>query len=93
VERVRRRSKIARRRPDFAFDGELQDDAALVASGRPQGRSRAAGRANVLVFPILTAATSDTNWCSAWRVEAIGPILQGLARPVPTCRGARRQNV
>jgi len=56
VERVRQALEhLARRRPDFAFDGELQTDAALVAqvAARKAPGSRAAGRANVLVFPDL----------------------------------------
>src|SRR5206468_6377252 len=86
VERVRQALEhLARRRPDFAFDGELRTDAALVAqvAARKAPGSRAAGRANVLVFPDLDSGNLGyklVQRLGGW--EAIGPILQGLARPV-----------
>jgi len=86
VERVRQALEIlTRRRPEFAFDGELQTDAALVAdvAARKAPGSRAAGRANVLVFPDLDSGNIGyklVQRLGGW--EAIGPILQGLSRPV-----------
>ena len=58
--------------PSLKIDGELQADAALVPSvGKKKAPgSEIAGSANVLVFPRLGHA------------EAIGPILQGIAKPV-----------
>jgi len=110
VERVRRAVEIlAARRPppDFAFDGELQTDAALIpevaarkvpghgGGGGGGGRARAAGRANVLVFPDLDSGNIGyklVQRLGGW--EAIGPILQGLARPVADLsRGATADDI
>jgi phosphate acetyltransferase len=72
---------VKARMPDLAIDGELQADAALiqsVAESKAPG-SNVAGKANVLIFPISTPATSLTNLPNASPAEPpIGPILQGL---------------
>lgn len=86
VEKVAEATKIAReKRPDILLDGPLQYDAASVESvGRQKSPgSPVAGRANVFVFPDLN--TGNTTYKAVQRsanVVSVGPMLQGLRRPV-----------
>ncbi|MBK0064639.1 MULTISPECIES: phosphate acetyltransferase [unclassified Acinetobacter] len=86
VEKVAEATQIAKqRRPDLLIDGPLQYDAASVESvGRQKAPdSPVAGRANVFIFPDLN--TGNTTYKAVQRsanVVSVGPMLQGLNKPV-----------
>jgi len=86
VEKVRRATEVARERfPDLVIDGPMQYDAATVKAVAAQKApdSPVAGRATVFVFPDLN--TGNTTYKAVQRsahVVSVGPMLQGLRKPV-----------
>ncbi|MFG0419276.1 phosphate acetyltransferase [Pseudomonas sp. zjy_8] len=86
VEKVRAATRLAReKRPELPLDGPLQYDAAAIDSvGRQKApNSPVAGRATVFVFPDLN--TGNTTYKAVQRSAdciSVGPMLQGLRKPV-----------
>ena len=86
VRKVREAIEILKvRNVDFEFDGELQLDAAIVpevAAAKAPG-SKVAGQANVLIFPDLDSGNIGYKLTQRLaKAKALGPLIQGLARPV-----------
>ena len=86
VDKITQALAIAREmKPELQIDGELQADAALLPSvgGKKAPGSSVAGKANVLVFPTLDAGNIGYKLVErVAEAEAVGPIIQGLAKPV-----------
>jgi phosphate acetyltransferase len=86
VEKVREATRLAREmRGDLPIDGPLQYDAAAIAevAAKKAPGSPVAGKATVFVFPDLN--TGNTTYKAVQRsanVVSIGPMLQGLRKPV-----------
>ena len=86
VDKVIEETRIAHEMaPELPLDGELQADAAIVPSVAAQKapQSDIAGKANVLVFPSLNVGNITYKLVQRLSgAQAVGPILQGLAKPV-----------
>jgi phosphate acetyltransferase len=86
VEKVKAATAIAQQlRPDLAIDGPLQYDAAVMpdVARLKAPNSPVAGKATVFIFPELN--TGNVTYKAVQRsanVVAIGPLLQGMAKPV-----------
>jgi phosphate acetyltransferase len=98
VDKVRAATRLAQsRRPDLLIDGPLQYDAAASpeVAAQKAPNSAVAGRASVFIFPDLN--TGNTTYKAVQRsanVISIGPMLQGLRRPVnDLSRGALVEDI
>lgn len=98
VEKVKQATAIAKQlRPDLIIDGPLQYDAATTASVAKSKApdSPVAGQATVLIFPDLN--TGNTTYKAVQRsahVISVGPMLQGLRKPVnDLSRGALVEDI
>ena len=86
VEKVRKATQLAKeRRPDLKIEGPIQYDAAVdpVVGKQKLPNSEVAGQASVLIFPDLN--TGNNTYKAVQRETgaiAIGPMLQGLNKPV-----------
>ncbi|MGF1739783.1 phosphate acetyltransferase [Vibrio profundum] len=86
VDKVREATRIAKeKRPDLVIDGPLQYDAAIMESvaASKAPNSPVAGKATVFVFPDLN--TGNTTYKAVQRsadLVSIGPMLQGMRKPV-----------
>jgi phosphate acetyltransferase len=99
IDEVRQALEIFKQKaPGIPVDGEMQADAALIESvgARKSPGSPVAGHANVLIFPNLDAGNIAYKLTQRLTsgAEAVGPIVQGLARPCnDLSRGATPDDV
>lgn len=98
VTKVAEAAKLAQQMdPDLALDGELQFDAAFVPKVAQQKapNSTVAGQATVFVFPELQSGNIGYKIAQRFGgFEAIGPVLQGLNKPVSDLsRGCNEEDV
>lgn len=98
VTKVRHATKIIQKQfPHLLVDGELQLDAAIVPSvaARKCPQSPVKGEANVLIFPDLNSANIGYKLVQRFsHTKAIGPIVQGLKKPVnDLSRGCSVQDI
>jgi phosphate acetyltransferase len=82
---VRATQMVKEKHPDLLIDGEMQLDAAIVESvgAKKAPGSPVAGQANTLIFPDLQAGNIGYKLVQRLAgAEAIGPVLQGFAKPI-----------
>ena len=86
VDRVREATAMVRyKRPELLCEGEIQVDAALVPEicARKFPASKIQGDANILIFPDLNSANISYKLVERLaKAQAVGPILQGLQKPI-----------
>ena len=98
MDKVRTATELVRQKaPELAVEGPIQYDAAIdpsVAATKAPG-SAVAGRANVFIFPALSSG--NIGYKAVQRSSgavAVGPILQGLNKPVnDLSRGALVEDI
>jgi len=98
VDKVKEATALAQKAaPQFAIDGELQFDAAVIPwiALKKVGDSPVAGRANVLIFPDLAAANIGYKMSERFAdAVALGPIVQGMNAPInDVSRGCKAEDI